>query len=265
MFTTVSSQFQRKNKLFVWLVTCACFCAICGFRLTKFTSNRKAVLLSLPKEERARDVESLDLDYGNESVERALGVQWTVYTDMFGFSIMLSRRDLIRRGILSVVSSVYDPLGFISPFSLPAKRLLQDICQMKTLGWDNELPEEYQLKWLRWLKEVPMLNKRRIRRCLTPEDFGPAVSSMIHAFPDASKTVYGVSAYIRKQNQNGDIHCALLMVKSRVAPIKATTIPRLELTAATLPLKIGLNLKSELERTPDEIVYHTDCAALYKQ
>ena len=76
-----------------------------------------------------------NLDFGHAPIERALGVQWCISSDTFGFSIAIKDRPATRRGILSVVSSVYDPLGFIAPFILPAKILLQELCKKK-LDWD---------------------------------------------------------------------------------------------------------------------------------
>ena len=89
-----------------------------SFRLTKFISNDVTVLASVPESERAESVISLDFD--ELPVERALGVQWNVQEDVFSFRIVSRKKAVTRRGILSDVSSMYDPLGFASPFILPA-------------------------------------------------------------------------------------------------------------------------------------------------
>ena len=81
-----------------------------GFKLTKWLSNSKRVIESIPKSERSENVK--DLSFDQLPVERALGVQWSVSSDQFGFKIVFKDRPATRRGILSVVSSVYDPLGF---------------------------------------------------------------------------------------------------------------------------------------------------------
>ena len=73
--------------------------------------------------------------------KRALGVRWDVETDTFGFKISLKDKPITRRGILSIVSSAYDPLGFVAPFIFQAKRLLQDLCR-KSLGWDDLVSNE---------------------------------------------------------------------------------------------------------------------------
>ena len=86
-----------------------------GLRLHKFVSNDLSVIESIPKSERAVDV-ILDLPSEQLPIERVLGVQWSVGIDCFGFSIVLKDQPLTRRGVLSTVASVYDPLDFWTPW-----------------------------------------------------------------------------------------------------------------------------------------------------
>ena len=123
-------------------------CAHGGFNLAKFVSNSKNVLESIPEEVRAPEVRSLELGSDYYPVERALGVQWAIESDMFGFMIVIKDQPLTRRGILSTISSVYDPLGIAAPFLLVGKKILQDLCQTK-LGWDDEICEEFRVRWER--------------------------------------------------------------------------------------------------------------------
>ena len=85
-----------------------------------------------------------------------------------------------------------------------------------------------------------------------PENFGNIVSCNLHHFSDACESGYGQSSYIRLLNQRGQIHCTLLIGKSRVAPLKFVSIPRLELTAATLLVKISTMLKNQLDIHVDD-------------
>ena len=123
-------------------------CAHGGFNLAKFVSNSKNVLESIPEEVRAPEVRSLELGSDYYPVERALGVQWAIESDMFGFMFVIKDQPLTRRGILSTISSVYDPLGIAAPFLLVGKKILQDLCQTK-LGWDDEICEEFRVRWER--------------------------------------------------------------------------------------------------------------------
>lgn len=124
-----------------------------GFRLTIWTSNNTEVReerverVKGVKEERAKGVKELDLTkYVTLPVERALGVKWCIDSDHLGFSITVKQRPATRRGILSIVSSVYDSLGLIAPVILLAKLILQDLCRQK-LGWDNKIPQAILTRW----------------------------------------------------------------------------------------------------------------------
>lgn len=235
-----------------------------GFHLTKFTCNRRAVLLRIPENERSKEVKSIALDCDSLPVERALGVQRCVQSDSFGFRIIVNSKPHTRRGILSIVSSIYDSLGFAAPFTLLAKKLLQDLCRNKDLDWDDDIPEDSRSQWIRWCTELTVLEQFHTDRCHKPPDFGPVVSRQLHLFSDASTTGYGCAAYLRLQNNANRVHCSFLMGKARLAPIKAVTVPRLELTAATVSVRVGQMLLEELEVRPDFTVYHTDSTTVLR-
>ena len=93
-------------------------CARGGMRLHKFISNSKEVIAKIAPDDRAKGVKDLDLHNDVLPIERALGVQWCVESDTFQFRIVLQDKPLTRRGILSTISSVYDPLGFLAPVIL---------------------------------------------------------------------------------------------------------------------------------------------------
>ena len=233
-----------------------------GFNLTKFTSNSRAVLESVPTEKRSKEARDLDLGYDRLPVERALGVQWCVESDVFEFRIVVNDKPPTRRGILSVISSVYDPLGFASPFTLPAKKILQDLCR-EDIGWDDTIPDQYQTRWAKWLSELPLLERFKVNRCVKPPEFGTVTSQQVHLFSDASSMGYGTVAYLRLCDESNRIHCTFLMGKARLAPIKSVTIPRLELTAATISIRVGEMLKREVDGDP-EFVYHTDSTTVLR-
>ena len=109
-----------------------------GFRLTKRVSNSRRVLETNPVYERAKDAKTLELSKDGLPVERALGIKWCVESDTSSFNVELMLKPPTRRGILSVVSSVYDPLGLAAPFVLTVKKLLQDLCRLN-LGSDDPI------------------------------------------------------------------------------------------------------------------------------
>ena len=106
-----------------------------GFNITKFTSNNRAVIDSILPEKRAKSVRQLDIKADTLPLERALGVYWNTETDSFCFKIKLLEKKPTRRNILSLTSTVFDPMGFVSPFIMPAKLVLQNLCRMG-LDWD---------------------------------------------------------------------------------------------------------------------------------
>ena len=103
-------------------------CAKDNLRLHKFASNCKEVLEVLPANNRAKDLKDLDLRHDPMPVQRSLGTDWCIESDTFGFRIELRDKPVTRRGILSAISSVYDPLGAVSPVILNGKQILQALC-----------------------------------------------------------------------------------------------------------------------------------------
>ena len=85
--------------------------------------------------------------------------------DQCGYKIVAKDKPLTKQGLLSVVSSVYDPLGFVSPFILPAKRIFQELCRQK-IGWDDVLHDCEQTQWTNWLNDLPKLEHFKIDRCM---------------------------------------------------------------------------------------------------
>ena len=115
-------------------------CSQGGFKLTKWICNSRSVLASIQDEYKAKQIKELDLDREKLPLERALGVQWNIEKDTFIFRVTRQDRPLTRRGILSFVSSIYDPLGFLAPFIQKTKQILQDLCKLKC-GWDDSISE----------------------------------------------------------------------------------------------------------------------------
>ena len=228
-----------------------------GFKLTKWVSNNRNVLQSIQKEERAKEVKVLDLDKDNLPSDRALGILWSAHTDSFGFQIAVKDKPATRRGILSVVSSIYDPLGFAAPATLPVKEILQDLCRHR-MSRDDEIPTKHHNKWIQWLAELLKLENLAVSRCYKPPDFGEIKNTQLHHFSDASQSGYGTVSYLRIENSAGDIHCAFVIGKARVAPLKQITIPRLELTAAAIAVKVNNMIQKQLEIQIDDTIFWTD-------
>ena len=238
-------------------------CASGGFTLAKWMSNSRKVLLSIPEAHRASEVKDLDLRHDALPVERTLGVQWDTESDHFTYRMKLQDKPMTRRGILSVVNSIYDPLGFLAPVILPAKLLLKELCKEQH-GWDEDVGEKHAEHWRKWIEDVTHLSNFRVNRCLKPLDLGCTAAAQLHHFSDASEYAYGTVSYLLLENTEGKKHCAFLMGKSRVAPLKLITIPRLELTAAVVAVKVDKMLQQELKIPLQQSIFWTDSTTVLR-
>jgi len=230
-------------------------CKTAGFNLTKYVSSHKEVTTAFPDSKKSGLLQ--DLNQSTYWIEQALGVHWCIESDSLGFRITLHDTPLTRRGILSTISSIYDPLGVAGPFVLHGRKILQRITALKD-GWDSQVPGDLAELWREWRKTLPLLQNISIPRCYKPDCFQSVASSSLHLFTDASEIGYGVACYLRQVDISGRISTSFVFGKSRVAPTKHVTIPRLELTACTVGAKVGAMLKEELKIPDIKDFYLTD-------
>ncbi|KAL3989127.1 hypothetical protein ACER0C_013445 [Sarotherodon galilaeus] len=221
-------------------------CSAGKLRIHKFISNNHEVLASIPESESADSVRNRDLVLGESQIERALGIKWCIVSDQFHFRVIVDERPLSRRGVLSTVASIYDPLGFVAPFILVGKQILQQMCQDK-VGWDEPLSEELKPRWESWLLDLKNLADIKIQRCYLPEGFEKVERYELYHFSDASVKGYGECSYLRAISVSNQVHCSLVIGKARVTPTKVTTVPRLELSAAVIAVRTSDLLRRELE------------------
>lgn len=238
-------------------------CSLGGFKLTKWVSNSRTVLASIPENDRAKQIKNLDLDREKLPPDRALGLYWNIENDVFSFHVTANNKIPTRRNILALVSSVYDPLGFLAPFILKARQILQELCKAR-YGWDEVIPADLLKPWLQWLKELDKLDRFHISRCTKPKNFGRVKNAQLHNFCDASEQGCGTASYLRLTNDSEEVHVSFVMGKSRVTPLKTVTIPRLELTAATLASRIDRMLHAELKIQLQESIFWTDSQSVLK-
>ena len=145
---------------------------------------------------------------------------------------------------MSVVSSIYDLIGLISPYVLEGKRILRQLC-VKGSGWDDPISVDLVARWQKWLSRLDNLGELRIPRCINLLSLS-VTKLELHYFSDACFAGYGQYTYIRFTDSNLKVSCALLMAKSRVSPLKSMTVPRLELTDAVLSIKATIFLMDQM-------------------
>ena len=178
------------------------------FKLTKFVSNSRKVLQSVPEEDLAKKIKSLDLGKDKLPVERALGVCWCIESDTLQFRIQLKDQPCTRIRFLATISSVYDPLGFIAPVMLVGKKIMQDICN--TRDWDEPLDETTRMRWEKWREELFLLENVKVKRNLKPPQFGKVKSAQLHTMSNASTIGYGQCSFLRLVDEHGWGHTSFV-------------------------------------------------------
>lgn len=275
-----------------------------GFEMRNWISNSLAVLNSVPNETLGTAAVKFKVGQQYEG-ERTLGLIWYPAEDMLGFDVSLKKipENIIegklkptKRLMLRVIMSVFDVIGFLAPFTIQGRIMLQDTWRLN-IGWDDPIPDDIYNKWCQWIELLKDINKLRIPRCyhmaasasekerkpvlssyaaamtaqvLRPPPLQPSRATVptnsgsagvassatngnataqynnlqLHVFSDASTKAMCVVAYWRWINNN-NINVAFVASKCRVAPVKPTTVPRLELQAALLAARLAETVLKE--------------------
>lgn len=204
------------------------------FPIRKWCSNESAVLDG----ELEVDKEKLLTFDDQTGIAKALGLVWNLSSDnfLFNFSKILPDGPATKRAVLSTVARTYDPLGLIAPIITKAKIFIQTLWKHQ-LNWDDAMPTELQSAWSQLFSQLSIVSSLKFPRYAMI----PSASFQIHAFCDASSLAYGACIYLRSESQDS-ISSHLLCSKSRVAPLKTLTIPKLELSAALVLAELVANL-----------------------
>lgn len=174
-----------------------------------------------------------------QTADKVLGIWWNTENDTINFSINTQRfdQDLLtgnlvptKRQFLRVLMSIFDPLGLLAFIIIYGKIIMQEIWRTSS-DWDELIKDEQFLKWQRWIKVLHDMDNIRIPRSYST--FGDVKDVELHVFMDASENAFACVAYWRFI-KDGDFEVSLIGAKSRVAPNKPISIPRLELQAAVL-------------------------------
>ena len=188
---------------------------------------------------------------------KTLGVQWLPKEDCFVFTTLQPTElvSVTKRQVLSRIATLFDPLGFLSPYIIRGKMLLQEIW-LAGINWDDALGEELNRKFKKWNAELTQLQYIRVPRCLQQNLESEDVS--IHIFSDASNDAYATAAYMRTVSPNGVTSVQLIASKSKVAPLEATSMPRLELVGALLSTKMSKAITKALQIDAACVRFWTD-------
>lgn len=223
-----------------------------SLKLGKWKTNCPALVERI-KNDQMDNSEMIDLSDEYASI---LGLKWVPKSDCFVFKVNVDiDKDIIitKRVVVSEVAKLYDPIGYLSPVIVTAKLFIQQLWCMK-LDWDDPLSDQNVEIWKNFHQQLTQLNKIKIPRWL--ETTANRKIELI-GFADASKKAYGATIYVRSFD-NEQIHCNLLTSKSRVAPLKEQTIPRLELCAAKLLAELMSEVREKCKLTYARYFLFTD-------
>ena len=179
--------------------------------------------------------ETLGSHKDTEIGSKVLGIPWDNLNDTLTFDLTRIGKGIhvnkpTKRVILSSLATLFDPLGLISPIGVKAKVLFQDICTRK-IDWDDPIPEEKGEEWNEWICSLNEVKSISIPRGVISDNEGEITSFQLHGFGDASQKAYSAIVYLVYKTEKG-IFTKLLCAKTRVAPLKSLSIPRLELMSA---------------------------------
>ena len=226
-----------------------------GFRLMKFSSNEPAALESIDPERLAPHIADIELHGGDIPEQKSLGMIWSPREDLLQVKISEGSYAWTRRGFLSYESRIFDPLGIIGPYKLPAKLILRELAE-KGFGWDDvNLPVEVKERWRRWVKHLGRLENVSLPRCHF--NLHRAKTVELHGFADASKVGYGITYYLRVHDGR-NVYLSYIIGKSKVLPLICTTTPRAELHAALELIEFSRTVVREYNLQFHRIIFWTD-------
>ena len=198
--------------------------------LRKWRTSSADLLQTIPEELRESDQHQVIT--APADCHKALGIHWSTEKDtLYVSTLKLTERDVpTKRQLASDVARTFDIMGWFAPATITGKIMLQKLWELK-IGWDDKVPDELAKHWMSWRTELPELTNHPLPRCYFSSG-QPRHIVQLHGFADASKAAYGGVIYLRTVYQDTTTEVALVMAKSRVAPLKQYTIPRLELCGA---------------------------------
>lgn len=221
-----------------------------GFELHKWNTNIPNLFDNIQTTNK-----SVDIDKEPES--KLLGILWNPYKDTFHYktNTIWSDGHVTKRAMLFQVCKLFDPLGLVGPVVTLAKILVQNLWARR-VQWDESVPMDIYKAWHQIRTQLKVLNTLEIPRLIMLESSNLQVQ--VHGFCHASEKAYGACIYLRGKDHQGNTIVALIYSKSRVAPLKTLSLPRLELCGAILLINLMNRVLTSLNVTVHQKYYWTD-------
>ncbi|XP_052799095.1 uncharacterized protein LOC128230691 [Mya arenaria] len=239
----IISSFSQERDVVDFFRDTRALMSAANFNLRSWNSNSSIV----------REMAKVDHVLDNDGASKVLRMRWDAVKGTISFpERLIPVADIVtKRTILQHTSMMYDPLGLLIPVTIRAKIILQELWEKK-YAWDSPLPHELQQKWQEIARDMNSASSSSFNRCLfnfeADDNVNAADETILHVLSDASMTSYGATVYICRVNQS-----ALVMAKSRVAPLKKLTLPRLELMAAVIGARLGRHVQQQLNISKMEL------------
>ncbi|GFR00909.1 integrase catalytic domain-containing protein [Trichonephila clavata] len=183
---------------------------------------------------------------------KVLGIAWNsredfLYFDIKGLFDFVSKRIDTKRFILQALDRILDLIGFLGPFTLRIKHLMQKVWLLG-VEWDESLPDDIISLCAEWCEEVPQLTGFSIPLCYFSDPLMNNFETLkLHLFSDASTKAYGAVAYLRVTSANKEILTSFVASKNIIAPLKTLTLTRLKLMGALLSARLSSNILKALK------------------
>ncbi|XP_076301460.1 uncharacterized protein LOC143219342 [Lasioglossum baleicum] len=224
-----------------------------GFTLRKWASNDSSLLADIDPTDHGLAVNK---PLSPDENLKVLGITWNLETDSFRFEVIITPAiPKTKREILSTIARFYDPLGWVAPVVIVAKILMQRLW-LQNCDWDDAIPTELCETWTTYCTQLPLL-----RSMVLPRWTGHAAQNghvELHGFADASQSAYAAVVYSRVTTKKGNIVVSLLAAKSKVAPLKSLSIPRLELCGVLLLARLMAFIQTSFGDVQCEVHGWTD-------
>ena len=229
-----------------------------GFELKKWISNNDAVTKAIPEDLKSiSNTKQVEVEPDTEG-SSVLGPQWTVTDDSLQVCRGTNKETetpKTQRKILSLVSSVFDPIGLFAPFSVHMRRLLKSIWTKNGQHWDNEVEPTEEKEFLRWKEQIPIVAETSIDRRYFNKERDKAE---LHVFADASEDTMCAVAYLRSQPKEYSADLAFVIGKYRAAPMRHLSTPRLELQAPAMAVRLKEQIVKEHEMKINSCSFWSD-------
>lgn len=228
-----------------------------NLKLHKIASNSVTVMQAFAPDDLAAGLRDLGLNKDELPMQTSLGLCWNIDSDTFTFKVAVNDKPYTRRGVLSTVNSLFDPLGLVAPVTVKGRALLREL-SADIHECDTKLPADKLNKWETWKESLKDLSALHLPRSYIQRSLSSATHTELCVFSDASNWGIGAVAYLRVDMTDGQCPVGFVFRKAKPPPQPQPTIPRLELCGAVLAVEMAEMLLDEFDHKPDAVRFYCD-------